>query len=1045
MVFAGGPGSGKTALLRAAGEIAEQGGMACITLCGSELLTAEQFAPLRDTVAAFEPEQIQELLGEALMKSAPLLSHVACIPGLAPPRGECDEISDEERMQRAREVLLRLLCAAHAPRPLAILVDDVQWVDAHTRAWVAHALRSGRCWVVATRRAGGAKEQRNQGLYAAAGKDDMERRKSAFTHGTDESQDFVPFCCADPPEGELDALLKEKAHEQESVLEPLSAAHSTAVLRTVWGCADVDRVLAQQVHERSAGVPGHTVDLAVALQEGGVVQVRLGRASVVLGATVDESAAASLPAIEVAVMRQVDRLDATQRRALSVAAVLGARFCIGALADCLRADAGDPDLPPGAVGERAGPSCGAVVTGLAERGLLRVELRNRASKEDAGAVAVGGELLRREAVVGFEVPLERDVIYNSVLARDRRRLHAIAASRFIAGAPLPRPSAFRAEVALHCRRSGDLAGCWALVSDAYHEAVARGDALGGLQNVADLIAWVDRTEMARDSNSSTSVSALLPPVKRGTEAEAEARPTRWHLREWNLGAALCLYEMGHLAAAQEHSARSGAMAPGEGPDAPDDQPPQRAAPRRRGRAKRRRGWCCCRAAADSASEGEQDGAEFAPAHLQQAQALALTAECMLREGAGGRLRSLGHQLAAAAQRLPEQRGAVSIEGLRAALGEPLPDSRPPLAQPPDTAFDVVAITTRRDALERLELCAGPDSPPPQSLRPLAWATAPPGRAGQYSDAAPRRSSVVGWCLASRAAMRLLHGDGYGTLQDATALSRRDEPRGVMMGATLANLACLFHSPAVRGLWLRRPSMQAELGEEPSPTANGSGEGAGRGGLQPPPPLSAIRDELAELGIEEGCQEGVLLLAAEALEEARRSGQCPREAMLTLKVAEQATVTTVLHGVALIALAQATAFGRRDVLGACAPLLAKAADTYPCLRPAAHYYSGLAVSQPRVAREHWVESTAAATADRLHHSPHALQAAARLLCDPEAGAEQHAAACAFVALAASEAGGHHPAADSRHAAAEAGLKVIARLHFDVAEADMLRELRLRLCG
>eukprot|EP01062_Namystynia_karyoxenos_P046166 TRINITY_DN3447_c0_g2_i2.p1 TRINITY_DN3447_c0_g2~~TRINITY_DN3447_c0_g2_i2.p1 ORF type:complete len:1871 (+),score=446.76 TRINITY_DN3447_c0_g2_i2:158-5770(+) len=1088
LVLTGGPGSGKSALLRRAGEIGVQCSMASVVLRGSESQAGEQFACLRDTVGLLEADQIQDLLGgdPDTLPAAPLLNHVCRIPGLPRPGAGLADLPVAEQMERTREVLLKVLQAQHAPQQLLILVDDVQWVDPCTGAWIAHALRSG-CHAVVTQRLMAAHALQSSGWAAQidAGMEKSRRRSVrsvALSRASDDSQDFLAFATDDVvDDGNLDELLAELSVEPPMHLAPLTESGSAALLRNAWRCDVIDPAVVREVHERCAGVPGHTVDLAAVMLDSAIIAVRLGRAGIALGAQLDETAASSMPSIEVGVMRQVDSLTAEQRKALSLAAVLGARFCVGAFEDCLRlqgSERGDDSLAHGSTLFSPGgdSDCAQLLDNLVDRGLLRVEKRTAASakrkssiwrrrrssgKVQPQGIEVGGVLLSRRDALAFVVPLERDVIYNSVLARDRRRLHEYAARALLNGAPLPSEAVLSLELGLHFRRTGDLGTGWVYVSAAYEDAVARGDAALGLQNVAELVVFAEKLDMAAARPNPSSTGSSLH-YARGEGDTCLSRPNRWYRREWMLGAAMCLFEIGQSAVAIEHAQRSAAMQPGE------DFEERRIDTAPQPQNKRRRKPCCCfgggaQSDPDETYSAPQGG--HAAAVMQQAQALVLVAECMLREGNGAALRDQAARMREFSRDHLGGRCLIPDAGLRAALRVPDPDA-PRHRGVPDTAFDVLAIGAQLDAVATLEAAPGsaPEGAAPGCLRTLEALREPRASNSRGEDyaavAPPKRPSVLSWCIACRAAARICAGDGLGALLDAACLSRRAEPRGVVLGAVLSHVVCLTFNPrACRGQWLQASSTDIDLVRGATNPSIGSGlfdgtgsvspRGSPSGGqaLRPPPSLPLIRHEASDMSLSESCAEAMLLVAAEALEAARRSGGPTRETVLGVKMAQAATLLTPVHGLALVVLAEAAA-PQQDRLADAVALLQQAAAAMPLLRPAGSFFAGLLAqgSSDPSAWSLFGQSVHWALRCGMHSSPHALRAAAHLL-GGDAADSQVQSACRFALL--SDRGPQADVPDDaqplRGAATEAALRTVNRCNFDFPEIAKLQELRVRLCG
>ncbi len=134
LVVEGAPGIGKTALLRAARDRIALAGMAVLMASGAELETALAFGVVRQL---FAPVVAAERNGTGLLMGAPGLARAVIDPAGTSSRHDIDPGAVMHG--------LLLLCASLAAHTgLFLVVDDVQWADASSLAWIAYLSRRVR-------------------------------------------------------------------------------------------------------------------------------------------------------------------------------------------------------------------------------------------------------------------------------------------------------------------------------------------------------------------------------------------------------------------------------------------------------------------------------------------------------------------------------------------------------------------------------------------------------------------------------------------------------------------------------------------------------------------------------------------------------------------------------------------------------------------------------------------------------------------------------------------------------------------------------------
>jgi DNA-binding NarL/FixJ family response regulator/tetratricopeptide (TPR) repeat protein len=301
----GEPGIGKTRLLLAAAEIASASGFTCVAITADEeirgpfLLARSLFASsaIRDTAAGTPAEAAVDRVVEA-------------ISGRDEPGFE--SLSPDAKLLRAFDLAGVAISALAGMRPLALLIDDVQWADDDTLRLLRYVVRSDA--------------DRPIFLFLTV-------RPSEFATVT-EAVNFV----ADMERMGLVRRLRPGR---------FSNVETTELLKRVLG-GPVEPVSAAAMHVQSEGVPFIVEELARTHREAGTLQQvdgqwRLGR-----------NAARLVPsAVRTLIDRRAARLPARTRAALGDAAILGRSFSLRDLrAIRARIGAGDgalaQDEPAGA-------------------------------------------------------------------------------------------------------------------------------------------------------------------------------------------------------------------------------------------------------------------------------------------------------------------------------------------------------------------------------------------------------------------------------------------------------------------------------------------------------------------------------------------------------------------------------------------------------------------------------------------------------------------------------------------------------------------------
>jgi len=306
----GEPGIGKTRLLVAAAELAVSAGFTCVAITADEeirgpfLLARSLFASsaIRDTAAGTPAE-------------AAVNRVVQAISGRDEPGFET--LSPDAKLLRAFDLGGVAISTLAGLRPLAILIDDVQWADDDTLRLLRYAVRSDA--------------DRPIFLFLTI-------RPDEFATVT-EAVNFVA-------DMERMGLVRRLRPGRFGTIE------TAELLKRVLG-GPVEATSAAAMHVQSEGVPFIVEELARTHREAGTLQQvdgewRLGR-----------NAGRLVPsAVRTLIDRRAARLPAPTRAALGDAAILGRSFSLRDLR-AIRARLGEGDAGPHAHGDDDGTGGGA--------------------------------------------------------------------------------------------------------------------------------------------------------------------------------------------------------------------------------------------------------------------------------------------------------------------------------------------------------------------------------------------------------------------------------------------------------------------------------------------------------------------------------------------------------------------------------------------------------------------------------------------------------------------------------------------------------------
>eukprot|EP01063_Lacrimia_lanifica_P037282 TRINITY_DN7609_c0_g2_i1.p1 TRINITY_DN7609_c0_g2~~TRINITY_DN7609_c0_g2_i1.p1 ORF type:complete len:1813 (+),score=581.62 TRINITY_DN7609_c0_g2_i1:164-5440(+) len=410
MCFAGDRQTGKTTFLEHVAEHSRTLEVAVYFLHGHETFSEMAYsaiAPLIEQILAVHPPStFKQCLPEAVVKMSPLLHHVIRVQGLGMPEGDLAAMAPREKVTAVNQVLLALLkLLSRNAMPIIILVDDVQWIDGMSLGFFKHAMQEGVKMIIASRdthnRFGYSGTQvssiKSWRSFTSEASSEESAELSGGLGATDESA-----AIADEERSRFYQHINEYARH--CTLRALPERLAADLLKGVFDTDAVDPRLEAILWRKSGGYPGFLTKMAQALVAEDYVRSERG-VTVLRRPSQDLShfLVRAVPVIETHVLKQMDGLTGPQKTVLSVAAVLST-FTMALLEACVAifagADESDYDL-------------GQVVNVLKNHHLIR---RLRAGEYE------------------FSLELARDVVYYSILRKERVLMHA-AVLRATVGTP----------------------------------------------------------------------------------------------------------------------------------------------------------------------------------------------------------------------------------------------------------------------------------------------------------------------------------------------------------------------------------------------------------------------------------------------------------------------------------------------------------------------------------------------------------------------------------------------------------------------------------
>eukprot|EP01065_Artemidia_motanka_P030000 TRINITY_DN36037_c0_g1_i1.p1 TRINITY_DN36037_c0_g1~~TRINITY_DN36037_c0_g1_i1.p1 ORF type:complete len:1750 (+),score=379.47 TRINITY_DN36037_c0_g1_i1:70-5319(+) len=469
LVISGDMQQGKSVLLRRAFELGSRGHFAVI-MYPTEATHSDSYASIAGALQRYASvlfakggEAVRDVLPTPLRSSAPLLHHVVRVHGLPLPNAQLSAMEPSKKLATVADLCVAILsvCARSFDEalPLLFVVDDAQWLDSASAGVVAAGLRGqwakGSRAVVAIRKDllpdAGTPSLPNAPPPPPPPDLDMGPRRSSTVSSEDSS-------------GLPDSALWIAASEQSDVRPLLFGGTCVALLGLpeeahrdllidVLKCSDVAPELEELLRLKGGGAAGLSVQMAAALRDTGAIQYDSDLvASAELNPELDEALVHAVPSIEATVMRSVDTLAAEHRAVINAAAVIAIRnsFCPAAVGFCLAPEGQRSQLLGAAATAR--PSIAPASLMKVADSLERLQRHGMITADGPQLVSPRSATAKLKSLQEFRFarPLFRDVVYFSVLAKERRELHRAAAqSLAVSGGPESGPVALM----LHMRRA----------------------------------------------------------------------------------------------------------------------------------------------------------------------------------------------------------------------------------------------------------------------------------------------------------------------------------------------------------------------------------------------------------------------------------------------------------------------------------------------------------------------------------------------------------------------------------------------------------------
>eukprot|EP00754_Rhynchopus_humris_P022695 Rhum_TRINITY_DN14800_c19_g1::Rhum_TRINITY_DN14800_c19_g1_i1::g.121380::m.121380 len=562
VVLAGESQIGKTHLIQAIEHSMEAEPAKCLVFRCVEAQMDSQYGALRrmlqktlaDTTASALLEDVPDSVKELL----PLLNLVMR-SDVHKPSHEVMKKKPEEKLRLTNKLVHALIKARWGNR-LFLMVDDLQWLDDATANYLADAFADADVFMLC-----GIRKELLTPISRDV--DTVYSKASLLSLDSDE-----PFTVALSDEGTGQARLSSEMLASQLtatiLLSPLSYDSTFQLIKESKQYSDVDQRLAQIIFSKSDGLPGYAIEMVNALLSSQLISRNMaGRLVPHIDCDIEQTLAQFVPAsMEASVMAIIDRFTPRDKKVASVAAVLGRSSPFPLLIDCLAAEGlSRTEAIESLDNLKLSGLLGLSDTKKRTRGTVPLKVRTgdslrspRAKLVKRGSSQSITTLIRSaegELRVLFSRSTIADVIYNTILTRERRRLHSLAGRVIV----LSQKSPIMRFLVWHYRMSEDLSSGWRFIELFFQTHLQSGNYPECLRLLAELLAFCD-------ANLENRPDAIKPAATQDdVRGQMMGLPSAFNRSEWVLFTSLCLYETGHINAAQVHAQKVASAPPNPEP------------------------------------------------------------------------------------------------------------------------------------------------------------------------------------------------------------------------------------------------------------------------------------------------------------------------------------------------------------------------------------------------------------------------------------------------------------------------------------------------
>ncbi len=290
VLLTGEPGIGKSTVAGQVMRFAEQSGMRRLLVAADAVDRTTPYGPWRGLVGellggARDPAALAARLDDADPRLLPLLAPV--LPSAPPENATSSQMTGDVRRDAVNDLVGRAVAGAARSQPIALLVEDVQWLDSASWSLLLRIAASApRTLLLVT-----------------------ERRTTGET-GPAEREELLAISGA-----------------TEIPLRSLGTEHTTALIQHRLGVHSVPKPVLDLVLDRVAGHPLFCESLLQAMVSSGAIRIEEQAASLTPGAPFDVPSS-----IESSVLSRVDGLRSGHEVTLKAAAVVGRRFTVAEVA-----------------------------------------------------------------------------------------------------------------------------------------------------------------------------------------------------------------------------------------------------------------------------------------------------------------------------------------------------------------------------------------------------------------------------------------------------------------------------------------------------------------------------------------------------------------------------------------------------------------------------------------------------------------------------------------------------------------------------------------